>query len=167
MRLIHCNILKFQDKPILRTCQKSALWHSLFWRYANFSKIMRTIHTSMTSTFLFEFMPSFECKTLAFFIFNFQTTSLSKLFTQQLQNQLSLNQDRDQHQHPAGIVATQVPMKTNVRKNKFWDETKESPTINLSCRKARTQMRKLPIIPPIKRIKTIYSFFRIGKIHFK
>ena len=24
LRLIHCNILKFQDKPILRTCQKSA-----------------------------------------------------------------------------------------------------------------------------------------------
>ena len=51
LRLIHCNILKFQDKPILRTCQKSALQHSLFWRYANFSKIIRTIHTSMTSTF--------------------------------------------------------------------------------------------------------------------
>ena len=80
---------------------------------------MRTIHTSMTSTFLSEFMPSFECKTLAFFIFNFQTTSLSKLFTQQLQNQLSLNQDRDQDQHPAGIVATQVPMKTTLMNNKF------------------------------------------------
>ena len=38
LRLIHCNILKFQDKPALRTCQKSALHHSLFWRYANFSK---------------------------------------------------------------------------------------------------------------------------------
>ena len=52
MRLIHCSILKLQDKPILRTCQKSALQHSLFWRYVNFSKIMRTIHTSMTSTFI-------------------------------------------------------------------------------------------------------------------
>ena len=29
----------FQDKPIQRTGQKSALQHSLFWRYASFSKI--------------------------------------------------------------------------------------------------------------------------------
>ena len=43
LRLIHCNALKFQDKPILRTGQKSSLQHSLFWRYANFSKVMRTI----------------------------------------------------------------------------------------------------------------------------
>ena len=28
-----------------------ALQHSLFWRYASFSKIMRTLDTSMTSTF--------------------------------------------------------------------------------------------------------------------
>ena len=55
MRLIHCNILKFQDKPILRTCQKSALQHSLFWRYANFSKLMRTVHISMTSTLQCEY----------------------------------------------------------------------------------------------------------------
>ena len=34
------------------TRKKSALQHSLFWRYVNFSKIMRTIHTSMTSTFI-------------------------------------------------------------------------------------------------------------------
>ena len=52
LRLIHCNVLKFQDKPILQTCQNSALQHSLFWPYANFSKIMPTIHTSMTSTFI-------------------------------------------------------------------------------------------------------------------
>ena len=45
------HLKKFQDKPILRICQKYALQHSLLWRYANFSKIMRTIHTSMTSTF--------------------------------------------------------------------------------------------------------------------
>ena len=37
LRLIHCIILKFQDKPILRTSQKSVLQHSLFWRYAIFS----------------------------------------------------------------------------------------------------------------------------------
>ena len=43
--------MKFQAKPILRTCQKSALQHSLFWRYANFSKIVRIIHISMISTF--------------------------------------------------------------------------------------------------------------------
>ena len=30
LRLIHCKTLKFQDKPILRTGQKSALQHSLF-----------------------------------------------------------------------------------------------------------------------------------------
>ena len=30
LRLIQRNILKFQDKPILRTCKKSALQHSLF-----------------------------------------------------------------------------------------------------------------------------------------
>ena len=30
---------------------KICLQHSLFWRYAIFSKLMRTIHTSMTSTF--------------------------------------------------------------------------------------------------------------------
>ena len=64
MRSIYCNILKFQDKPILRACQTSALQHSLFWRYVNFHKIMRTIHTSMTSTFYFEFITSFERKTL-------------------------------------------------------------------------------------------------------
>ena len=46
--LIHCNTLKFQDKPILRTGQKSALQHSLFWRYANLSKLMRTIHVQCT-----------------------------------------------------------------------------------------------------------------------
>ena len=40
--------LKFQDKPILRTCQNSALQHSLFGRYANFSKKIFNIHTSMT-----------------------------------------------------------------------------------------------------------------------
>ena len=56
--------LKISSKPILRTCQKSALQHLLFSRYANFFQIMRTIHTSMTSTFYFEFIASFECKTL-------------------------------------------------------------------------------------------------------
>ena len=40
LKLIHCNTLKFQDKPVLRTGQKSALQHSLFWRYANFSKLI-------------------------------------------------------------------------------------------------------------------------------
>ena len=60
--LIHCNTLKFQDKPILRTGQKSALQHSLFWRYANFSKLMRTIHISMTSTFQCEYCQRFTFK---------------------------------------------------------------------------------------------------------
>ena len=58
--------LKISSKPILRTCQKSALQHLLFSRYANFSKIIHTIHTSMTSTFYFEFIVSFECKTLQY-----------------------------------------------------------------------------------------------------
>ena len=70
---------------------------------------------------------------MALFFSNFQTTSLSKLFTQQLQNQLSLNQDRDQDQHPAGIVATQVPMNTTLMKNNF-TPGKEIPTNNLSCK---------------------------------
>ena len=34
----------------LRTDRKSALQYSLFWRYANFSKLMLTIHTSMAWT---------------------------------------------------------------------------------------------------------------------
>ena len=51
MRLIHYNILKFQDKPILRICQKSALQRSLFWRYANFSKLMRTIRGTYIADF--------------------------------------------------------------------------------------------------------------------
>ena len=41
----------FQDKPILRAGQKSALQHSLFWSRANFSRLVGTIHISMTSTF--------------------------------------------------------------------------------------------------------------------
>ena len=62
LRLIHCNTLKFQDKPILRTGQKSALQHSLFWRYANFSKLMRTVHISMTSIFQCEYCQCFTFK---------------------------------------------------------------------------------------------------------
>ena len=50
-RLIHCNTFKFQDEPNVQTGQKSALQHSLFWRYAYVSKLMPTIHTSMISTF--------------------------------------------------------------------------------------------------------------------
>ena len=65
--------LKISSKPILRTRQKSALQHSLFSRYADFFKIMRTIHTSMTSTFYFEFIVSFERKTLT--ILTFKCTS--------------------------------------------------------------------------------------------
>ena len=42
-----CNTVKFQDESSLRTDQKSALQHSLFRRYANFSKLMLT-----TGTFL-------------------------------------------------------------------------------------------------------------------
>ena len=62
LTLIHCNTLKFQGKPILRTGQKSALQHSLFWRYANFSNLMRTIHISMTSTFQCEYCQCFTFK---------------------------------------------------------------------------------------------------------
>ena len=43
------NTLKFQDEFSLRIDQKSALQHSLFGRYANFSKLMPTIHISMDS----------------------------------------------------------------------------------------------------------------------
>ena len=53
LRLIHCNTLKFQDKPILRTGQKSAL---------NFSKLMRTKHISMTSTFQCQYCQCFTFK---------------------------------------------------------------------------------------------------------
>ena len=60
--MIHRNTLKFQDKPILRTGQKSSLQHSLFWRYANFCKLMRTIHVSMTRTFLCEYCQCFTFK---------------------------------------------------------------------------------------------------------
>ena len=54
--------LKISSKPILRTCQKSALQHLLFSRYANFFQIMRTIHTSMTSTFQCEYCQCFTFK---------------------------------------------------------------------------------------------------------
>jgi len=34
---IHWNTLKFQEKPVAyEPAKKSALQHSLFWRYANF-----------------------------------------------------------------------------------------------------------------------------------
>ena len=35
---------------------------SLFWRYANFSKLMRTIHISLTSTFHCEYCQCFTLK---------------------------------------------------------------------------------------------------------
>ena len=47
---------------ILRTDEKSALQHSLFWRYANFSKLTRTIHISMTSTLQCEYYQCFTFK---------------------------------------------------------------------------------------------------------
>ena len=38
--LTHCNTLKFQENiTSLQTGQKSALQHSLFWRYGNFFQI--------------------------------------------------------------------------------------------------------------------------------
>ena len=48
----------------VRSCtgQKSVLQHSLLWRYANFSKLMRTIHISMTSTFQCEYCQCFTFK---------------------------------------------------------------------------------------------------------
>ena len=52
---------------ILRTEEKSALQHSLFWRYANFSKLMRTIHISMTTTFQCEDCQCFTFKICAKF----------------------------------------------------------------------------------------------------
>ena len=45
-----------------KTNQKSALQHALFWRYANFSKLMRTIHISMNSTFQREYCQCFTFK---------------------------------------------------------------------------------------------------------
>ena len=62
LRLITSNTLTFQDKPILRTGQKSALQRSLFWRFANFSNFMRTIHISMTSAFQCECCQCFTFK---------------------------------------------------------------------------------------------------------
>ena len=62
IKIDYCNTLKFQDKTILRTGQKSALQQSLFWRYANFSKLMRTIHISMTSKFQCEYCQCFTIK---------------------------------------------------------------------------------------------------------
>ena len=68
-----CNTLKFKDKPILRIGQKSALQHSLFWRYAKFSKWMRTIHMSVTTPSpITLFLPIF----LFFPVIPFLTTSL-------------------------------------------------------------------------------------------
>ena len=45
--MIHCNTLKFQDESSLRTEKKIRVYlqHSLSWCYANFSKLMPTIHT--------------------------------------------------------------------------------------------------------------------------
>ena len=62
LRLITSNTLTFKDKPILRTGQKSALQRSLFWRFANFSNFMRTIHISMTSAFQCEYCQCFTFK---------------------------------------------------------------------------------------------------------
>ena len=44
----------------LRTGQESAFQYSLFRPYANFSKLMPTIHTSMTRTFQCEYC---QCST--------------------------------------------------------------------------------------------------------
>ena len=41
MRLIQCNILKFQDKPILRSSQNSALQHSLFFKASRSSGLIK------------------------------------------------------------------------------------------------------------------------------
>ena len=62
IRLIYCNTLKFQDKPSLRTGQKSALQHSLLRCCANSSKLMPTIHTFMASTFQGEYCQCFTFK---------------------------------------------------------------------------------------------------------
>ena len=50
-----------QTYPTNRS-KKCALQHSLFWRYANFSKLMRTIHISMTSTFQCKYCHCFTFK---------------------------------------------------------------------------------------------------------
>ena len=60
--MIHCSTLKFRDKPILRTGTKFVLQHSLFWRYANFSKLMRTIHISMTTALQCKYWQCFTFK---------------------------------------------------------------------------------------------------------
>ena len=51
--LQHIEIIRqtYPRGSILRTAQKSALQHSLFCHSANFSKLMRTIHISITDTF--------------------------------------------------------------------------------------------------------------------
>ena len=51
MRLIHCNTLKFQDKPTsVPTGQKFGLQHLLFWRYANFPWIAWIVHWFSANT---------------------------------------------------------------------------------------------------------------------
>ena len=50
------------EMKIKRTGQKSAVQHSLFWRYVNFSKLMRTTHLCMTSTFQWEYCQCFTFK---------------------------------------------------------------------------------------------------------
>ena len=53
--LIHCNTSKFQGELSLPTGHKSALQHDcVFWRYANFYRLMRTRHTTMICTFQWE-----------------------------------------------------------------------------------------------------------------
>ena len=52
------------------TRKKSALQHPLFWRYVNFSKIMRIIHTSMTSTFILNLSHLLNVKHWTFSLWN-------------------------------------------------------------------------------------------------
>ena len=59
---LYCNTLKFQDKPSLRTGQKSVLQHSLLLRYAYFSKLLPIIHNLMASTFQCEYCQCFRFK---------------------------------------------------------------------------------------------------------
>ena len=67
IKIVHRNTLKFQGKRSLWSGQKSVLQHSLFWRYANFSKLMRTGIHSWLVHFSLNFTALFECKTLKIF----------------------------------------------------------------------------------------------------
>ena len=52
----------FKTNLSYEPAKNSAFQHSLFWRYANLSKLMPTIHASMNSTFQCEYCQCFTFK---------------------------------------------------------------------------------------------------------